>query len=120
MLVEDICGQRHMLDALSPSSIDLKPPRGADGQGIFPVRTILFSLLTPVVAASTLYDYRLPPHPPIPAYDADTSFKSFQPLDVNIRQSNLIHSLQGKPPSTPSLDYRREKCDGENLLFYTR
>jgi hypothetical protein len=37
MLVEDTRGQGHMLGTLSPPSIDLKPPRGTDGQGIFPV-----------------------------------------------------------------------------------
>ena len=52
-MLEDIRGQRRMLGALSPSSIDLKPPQGADRQGIFPV-CIVFSLLTPEVAALTL------------------------------------------------------------------
>jgi hypothetical protein len=47
-------------------------------------------------------------------YDADVSFKSFRPLDVNIRQSD-IHNMQGKPPSLQSLDFPR-KIWWENLL----
>ena len=49
-------------------------------------------------------------------YDHDPSYKSFKPLDVNIRQAEL-HDSQGKSPSlaSPSLDYAR-KMWWENLL----
>ena len=49
-------------------------------------------------------------------YDHEPSYKSFRPLDVNIRQADL-HDGQGKSPSvaSPSLDYAR-KMWWENLL----
>ncbi|KIM76126.1 hypothetical protein PILCRDRAFT_98790 [Piloderma croceum F 1598] len=42
-------------------------------------------------------------------YDHDASYKSFRPLDVNIRQADL-HDSQGKSPSvaSPSLEYSRK------------
>lgn len=45
ILVEDTRGQSHLLGALSPPSIDLKPPRGADGQAMFPVSTLLILII---------------------------------------------------------------------------
>jgi hypothetical protein len=49
-------------------------------------------------------------------YDHDASYKSFRPLDVNIRQADL-HDSQGKSPSvaSPSIEYSR-KIWFESLL----
>jgi hypothetical protein len=47
-------------------------------------------------------------------YDHDASYKSFRPLDVNIRQADL-HDIKSPSIGSPSLEYSR-KLWFENLL----
>jgi hypothetical protein len=91
VLLEDVRGAGHMHGGrLSPPNLDLKPPRGMEGQGMF-------------TASSSPSSRRGPMSP----YDHDASYKSFRPLDVNIRQADLH---EGKSPSvaSPSLEYSRK------------